>query len=311
MTLNQLKYALMLQRVGNYKMAAKRLGISQPALSIQIQQLEELIGVKLFDRSTSPITPTVDGTEFLSKAEEIIVQAQNLLNFSDELKKSFHGTLHVGIIPTLAPFLIPLFIGPLQTDYPEFKIDFHELITEDIVRGVKGGDLDVGILSTPVQSSGITCMPLFYEKFFLYCSKDNRSEQFNLQDIDHNQLWLLDEGNCFRDQVSNFCDIKSIRSHKNFIYRTNSIDALIKIVDTKGGVTILPELSTLTLNEEQEDRLRSVGGRDKAREIGMVVIPNYDKKRFVDKLRHYILENIPGHMLQWENYEVIDPQIRI
>lgn len=311
MTLNQLKYALMLQRVGNYKLAAKKLGISQPALSIQIQQLEEQIGVKLFDRSTNPISPTLDGAEFLKKSEEIIVQSQNLLNFSGELKKDFNGTLKVGIIPTLAPFLIPLFIGPLQEDYPHFKLDFYELITEEIVKSVKRGDLDVGLLSTPVKSSGIECMALFYEKFYLYCSKDNAHHKFNLRDVDHRELWLLDEGNCFRDQVSNFCDIKEIRSHKNFIYRTNSIDALIKIVDNKGGITILPELSTLTLNEEQEERLKEIDERNKAREIGMVVIPNYDKKRFINKLKEYILKNIPGHMLKWEDYEVIDPQINI
>ena len=311
MTLNQLKYALMLQKTGNYKMAASNLGISQPALSIQIQQLEDLIDVKLFDRSRNPVEPTVDGKEFLKKAEQIIVQSQNLLSFSNELKKDFSGTLKVGIIPTLAPFLIPQFIGPLQNEYPDFKLDFHEMITERIVKSVKRGELDVGILSTPIDTAGIESIPLFYEKFYMYTSKEEAHYKFNLKNIDHKELWLLDEGNCFRDQVSNFCNINEIRSHKNFIYRTNSIDALIKIVDNKGGLTILPELSTLTLNEEQEERLSEIGIKQKAREIGMIVIPNYDKKRFIHKLREFIASNIPKHMLDKEAYDVIDPQVSV
>jgi len=311
MTLNQLKYALMLHRVGNYIQAAKKLDISQPALSLQIQQLENQVDIKLFDRSANPVVPTLDGEEFLKRAQVIVTQSQNLLRFSSELKHDLNGTLNVGIIPTLAPFLVPLFIDQLQTDYPDFKLDFHELITEEVVKSVKRGDLDVGLISTPIRSTGIKCIPLFYEKFFLYTSKENEQSKFEVKDIDQKELWLLDEGNCFRDQICNFCNIKEIRANKNFVYRTNSIDALIKIVDTKGGVTILPELSTLSLDEHQEERLKEIGNQQKAREIGMVVITNNDKKRFVDKMQEYIQANVPQYMLGREKYQVIDPEIEI
>lgn len=312
MTINQLQYALSLSKHGNFKRAAEKLNISQPALSLQIQKLEEEIGFKLFNRNNNPIQVTEDGKLFLVKTQEVVQGVIQLQNFTSEIKEDYTGRLKVGIIPTLAPFLVPLFIESLEEDYPNLQLIIKEQITENVVNNVRNGELDVGIISTPIEVYGIKSLPLFYEKFFVYTASGKSSiPEFHLEELKSHRLWLLDEGNCFRDQVNNFCDINSIREGKNLIYQSNSIDALIRIVDTKGGVTILPELTSLALNEYQEDNLKIISGKPKAREISLIVTNNFDKERYIQVLGEKIKGNIPHHMLEMQDYEIVDPNIQI
>lgn len=312
MTLNQLEYALALQRFGSFNKASEKLGITQPALSTQIKKLEVEINIQLFNRKANPIEVTVDGAKFLERSQQILTDARRLINFSQELGQQYNDVLRLGVIPTLAPFLVPLFSDELQRDYPDFQLDIHEVTTENVIAGVREGRLDVGLISTPVHIPGIISEPLFYEKFYLYTAYQPGSQtHFDLRDIRYDELWLLNEGNCFRDQINDFCDLSKIREHKQFIYRSNSIDALIRIVDTKGGMTILPELSMLSLDEEQEERVIPISGRPKAREISLIMTKHYDKKRFIEKLAEYVQKNIPKHMLSSHDYEVVDPRIKM
>lgn len=312
MTFSQLQYALSLAQYGSFKKASERLNISQPALSMQIRKLEEEVGLTLFNRSGNPVFPTNDGLLFLERARKVIVDANNLLHFSETLQQEFRGSLKIGIIPTLAPFLVPLFADHMQQELPLLRLDITESITERVIKEVQAGELDVGIISTPVEVYGIHSEPLFYEKFFLYSNEPHLSDSLvvNLQDVSYDKLWLLEEGNCFRTQINNFCDLNRIRKDKAFIYRSNSIDALIRIVDTKGGMTILPELSTLSLSEKQEEYLKSIDGIPKAREIGLITSKNPGKGRFIDKLKEYILANIPKSMLSDKGIEVVNPEIK-
>ncbi|MBR9997858.1 MAG: hydrogen peroxide-inducible genes activator [Cyclobacteriaceae bacterium] len=311
MTLVQLEYALNVLKTGSFQRAADNLHISQPALSMQIRKLEEEVGIRLFNRSSNPIKPTTDGELFLERAQEITKGAKQLSAFFQNLGSSYSGILRIGIIPTLAPFLVPLFADQLQQKYREFKMDIHELITEKIVDGVRAGDLDVGIISTPIHVYGINSITLFYEKFYFYTTeKGVKSKiEIDLNEINYKKLWLLEEGNCFRDQINNFCDLIKIRKNKDFDYRSNSIDALIRIVDSKGGITILPELSTLCLSAAQEDNVRIIHGKPKAREISMIVTKTHDKERLTEKLKEYIQSNIPKSMLSSAGLEIVDPEI--
>jgi len=313
MTLTQLDYALAVAKFGSFKYAAGRKNISQPALSMQIQKLEDEIGIRVFDRKINPIRITRDGELFLERAQEIVTAANRLSEFSSKLTDDFNGEINIGVIPTLAPFLVPLFADQLLDDHPFFKLDIHEIITEKVVNGVRSGELDAGIISTPINVYGITTIPLFYEKFFIYSSEDyhNNDMQINLNKIRYEHLWLLEEGNCFRDQINNFCDLNKIRKNKQFVYRSNSIDALIRLVDTKGGMTILPELSTLSLSEFQEENVKKIAGKPKAREIAIIVPKNYDKERYIDKLKSYIQANIPKSMISSKGLEIVDPEINI
>lgn len=309
MTLAQLRYAINLQKYGSFKKASEKLSISQPALSLQIQKLENELGIGLFDRSSNPIVPTSDGVTFLAQAAEIIASVDHLQNRTLNLKHELEGTLTLGVIPTLAPFLVPLFIDQLQEAFPKFKLDIHEMITEDVITEVRGGFLDAGLISTPVDVYGIRSIPIFYERFFFYTSTQAKGKNIGLENIDYDSLWLLNEGNCFRDQVNNFCDLTKIQEGRSFNYRSNSIDALIRIVDTKGGMTILPELTTLSLDEDQEENISPI--LEKAREIGVITQKTSLKEHFVQKMIEYIKMNIPGNMISPEGIEIVDPGIRM
>ncbi len=313
MTFNQLDYALAVARYRSFRYAADKIKISQPALSMQVQKLEDEIGIRIFDRTGSPINITRDGQVFLERAQEIVAATKRLSEFSSKLHDNFDDEIKLGIIPTLAPFLVPLFADQLLKDYPFFKLDIHEIITEKVVNGVRSGALDAGIISTPIRVYGITAIPIFYEKFFIYSAEDHLEHdiQVNLNKIRYENLWLLEEGNCFRDQINNFCDLNKIRKNKQFIYRSNSIDALIRLVDTKGGMTILPELSTLSLSEIQEENVKIIAGKPKAREIAIIVPKNYDKERYIEKIKTYIQNNIPKSMLSSKGLEIVDPEIHI
>ena len=311
MTINQLLYSIELSKHISFKRAAEKLKISQPALSLQLRKLEEEIGFKLFNRNTNPIQITQDGKLFLTKAREVMSGVEQLQRFTIDLKDNYSGELTVGIIPTLAPFLVPLFIRSVEEDYPNLQIVIYEQITERILNNVRNGDLDVGIISTPIDVYGIQSIPLFYEQFYVYTSGSSTATEFNIEDIRSDRLWLLDEGNCFRDQINDFCNLQPIREAKNLIYHSYSIDALIRIVDTKGGVTILPELTSLALSADQEDNLKTIKGKSKAREISLVVTNQYNKKHYIDALGEHIKKNIPHHMLESNDYEIVDPNIKM
>lgn len=310
MTLQQLQYALALQKYENFSIAASHLQISQPALSSLVSKLEKEMGLLLFDRSSNPIKPTAEGAKFLDKAFELASQASELEDFAQNISVGLSGTLKVGIIPTLAPFLVPLFAYSFQEQFDSIALEINEMITEKVVNGVKQGNLDVGIISTPVTINGIESVPLFYEKFYLYTSDDVPEKQRTLSTLDYKKLWLLEEGNCFRDQLNNFCDVSKIRQNKDFIYRSNSIDALIRIVDSKGGMTILPELTTLILNEEQEENISVIKGKlPKAREVGIIKRGRTNKELLITELMEHIKRSIPKPMLSADKLEIVDPDI--
>lgn len=312
MTLQQLNYALGLRKYGSFSLAASSLHISQPALSLQIGKLEKEVGLLIFDRTKSPIKPTSEGSAFLAKAHELVHDAEQLLEFSKSASTSLSGRMKIGIIPTLAPFLVPLFAYSFQDRYKNMGLDINEMITEKVVNGVKEGSLDAGIISTPIDVRGIDTIPLFYEKFFLYASSIIPENQRTLSAVDYSKLWLLEEGNCFRDQINDFCDVNKMRENKDFIYRSNSIDALIRIVDTKGGLTILPELTTLILNEDQEDCIEPIGEpKPKAREVSIIKRKTTNKESMIAVLEEHIKKSVPGNMLTPENLEVVDPNIHL
>ncbi len=311
MTFTQLQYAIALQKYGSFKQAASKLEITQPALSLQISKLERDLELSLFDRTHSPIKPTTEGYQFLLRAREIVGQMEELQAFAAGFTEKVSGKLKIGIIPTLAPFLVPLFADSLQKDHPGISLDIHEQITNQVIHGVRHGDLDAGIISTPLHINNMVSIPLFYEKFMFYTSYETHDRTIQLSTVDYQKLWLLNEGNCFRDQINNFCNLSEIRKNKSFVYRSNSIDALIRIVDTKGGYTILPELTTLSLTEEQEENLRPIADKPFAREIGLIIREKNNKQILIDQLAECIRANIPKPMLSPEGLNVVDPDIHV
>jgi LysR family hydrogen peroxide-inducible transcriptional activator len=302
MNLNQLEYALGLEKYGNFTRTSTHLNISQPALSLQIKNLEEDLGITLFDRAHNPIVPTTEGKKFLEKARELVILKKELGEFAASLKDELEGTIRLGIIPTLSPYLVPLFIPELSAKFPKLTFDIAELLTEEILTLLKRGELDVGIISTPLEHANFVIEPIFYEKFFYYSNHEGTA-------VDLDSLWLLEEGNCFRDQVDDICALRDQSIKSNLIYRCNAIDSLIRMVDHYGGSTILPELTTLSLPADQEGRINEIG--NKVREIGIVYRKSSERKRFIDELKQAIALSIPKRMLDPKGKEIVDPGIQV
>lgn len=316
MTLQQLDYALALQRHKNYSRAAEYVGISQPAMSIQIRKLEEETCLKLFDRQRNKVVPTQEGQIFLERAQLLLTQSRQLTELAAELNDNFIGELRIGVIPTLAPYILPLFIKNLNEQFPRLKFHVKEAITEEIIRMIKSGELDGGIISTPIESRiSLDHTPLFYEGFKLFVSTDHqlyKKSKINVKDIPVKDLWLLSEGNCFRDQVNNICEIAKKGDGQNlFFFESNSIEALCRIVEFKGGITFLPELTTLHFGSEHEEMIKDLLGIKRVREVSLVYLPNTVRQHKLQQLAEVIQKNIPKNLLKKGNSELIPTNVKL
>ena len=199
MNIQQLEYALLLSKTGSFSAAAKKARITQSAISQQITKLEQEIGFVLFDRQSKPIRLTANGERFLEKAQFVLLEVHQLRDFAMQIEQEVKGSLTIGIIPTLSPYLTPLFINQLSEQYPDVKLTIKELVTKDIIRGIMERELNGGIISTPISTKlKLQYQSLFYEKFFVLLSPEHRlfrEKEVDLSAIEIDQVWLLNEGN--------------------------------------------------------------------------------------------------------------------
>ncbi len=297
MTFTQLEYIAALDTRKHFAKAAAQCFVTQPTLSMQIHKLEVELGVKLFDRTKQPVVTTEAGKEIVAHARKIIAERDDLLNFLQLRKGAMAGELKIGIIPTLAPYLLPLFIPSFTKKYPEIKLVVIELITEAIITQLKEGKIDAGILVTPLNENGITEDVLFYEEMLAYISPKNSAYKKTYllpQDIDPNKLWLLEEGHCFRTQIANLCQLrKASIEGSHFEYEAGSLETLRRLVEINDGITILPELATFDLSAKQKKLIRKFKKPEPVREVSIVVHRNHLKKRLIDAMRKTIIDTLP------------------
>jgi LysR family hydrogen peroxide-inducible transcriptional activator len=313
MTFNQLKYVLELVDAGSFSHAAQKLGLTQPALSLQIQNLENELDFKIIDRSRKPFELTPEGELFVAKAREIVLMTESLANLSLELGSQIQGVLRVGIIPTLSPYLVPLFIGQLNQEFPALRVEIQEITTEEIVRKLNLGELDAGLLSTPLEAK-VRCEILFYEKFFLYVSDAHplfEKDEVKTSEIDSEKLWYLSEGNCFQNQVNAICKINSPEQAGQLRYISNSIESLRRIVESKNGATFIPELATISIPAELEDLVKTIAEPTPFREISLALSRLHSKEKLVQVLKESVLKNIPERMKRKPDGLGLDTKIRI
>ncbi|WP_346862958.1 hydrogen peroxide-inducible genes activator [uncultured Draconibacterium sp.] len=314
MNLNQLEYLKELYSQGNFSRAAEKLNLTQPALSLQIQKLEEEIDFKLLDRTKRPLQFTDEGKLFYQKSLEILKSIEELKQISFEISEEVKGNLSVGIIPTLAPYLVPLFIHRLNSQFPDLTLEVSELKTEEIISGLKLGNLDCGIISTPVSAAGVEFTPLFYERFYIYISENHalfKNDSIAANQLNEEEIWYLEEGNCFQNQVNSICKINRQQNNsQNLIYRSSSIESLRKIVENKKGITFLPELATITIPSEFEDLIKDFAGEQPVREVSLVTLKSFSKERQVAALQQIVSESIPQRMKTKPKSWIVDTNIK-
>ena len=297
MTFTQLEYIVAVDNEQHFAKAAAQCFITQPTLSMQIQKLEDEIGIRIFDRNKQPVIPTEAGKEIIAQARKVLAERDAIHDIIQVQKGVLQGHLSIGIIPTLAPYLLPLFISSFTQTYPQVKLVINEMTTDVIVRRLKEGRIDAGLLVTPLQDAGIHEDPLFYEELVAYVSRNNTAYKKNYvlaSDIDPNKLWLLEEGHCFRSQIVSLCELrKSSREGSHFEYEAGSIETLRRMVDLGDGITIIPELATIDMTQKQLNHLRYFKSPSPMREVSIVTHRNYVKHRLLKALKDTIVKAIP------------------
>ena len=306
-SLQQLEYILAVNQFRHFAKAAEYCRVTQPTLSAMIQKLEEELDTRIFDRSQQPICPTPVGILIIEQAQKILVQANRIKNIIEEEKHSLTGTFKLGILPTVAPYLLPRFFPQLMKKYPDLDIRVVEMKTNDIKKALQTGEIDAGIVASLAGMEELQQTPLFYEQFFVYVSRKDilfNSEVIRTSDLNGEQLWLLDEGHCFRDQLVRFCQMKSARASQ-LAYHLGSMETFMRMVESGKGVTFIPELAVLQLGDIQKELVRPFAIPCPTRQIVMLTNKNFIRHTLLEALTKEIKSSIPKEMLSLKATQAI------
>jgi len=308
MTLVQLEYIVAVDTYRSFVGAAEKCFVTQPTLSMQVQKLEEMLNVKLFDRSRQPVTPTEIGAQIIEQARIVLQESQKIKELINNQQQDIAGELRVGIIPTLAPYLLPQVIAAMMEKYPALKLLIWEYTTDDIIHHLKTGVLDCGLLATPLAEESIIEDPLFYENFVTYISKNSKlikKKTIDPEDLESENIWLLNERHCMRAQVLNICRSTQENRLQGLTYNTGSVETLIKMVDLNNGATIIPELALAELSNKQLSKIRPFKSPEPVREISLITHKNFIKKRMLNAFKEEIMEVVPKTMKHKKKKDVI------
>lgn len=298
MTLQQLEYILAVNQFRHFAKAAEYCRVTQPTLSAMIQKLEEELDTRIFDRSQQPVCPTPVGIHIIEQAQNILVQANRIKNIIEEEKHSLTGTFKLGILPTVAPYLLPRFFPQLMKKYPDLDIRVVEMKTNDIKKALQTGEIDAGIVASLAGMEELQQTPLFYEQFFAYVSREDalfNNEVIRTSDLNGEQLWLLDEGHCFRDQLVRFCQMKSARASQ-LAYHLGSMETFMRMVESGKGVTFIPELAVLQLGDAQKELVRSFAIPCPTRQVVLLTNKNFIRHTLLEVLVKEIKLSVPKEM---------------
>ena len=305
MNIQQLEYIIAVDNHRHFAKAAEASFVTQPTLSMMIQKLEDELGVKIFDRSQLPVQPTVIGTQIINQARVIVSQVKQVKEIIQEEKGIVQGVFKLGIIPTIAPYLLPKLMQVHDQNGYDIVLVIEETTTAQIVEKLLNGALDGAILATPLKNEKITEHPIYYERFYAYVSPRETSlyakKELEEDDLNINRLWLLEEVHCFRGQILRICNMRKRKSsHSLFSSEAGSINTLINIVDNNSGLTIIPEMAIEELNEKQRRNIRPLKGVSPVREVSLVTRREFLRERVLDIIVSEIKESVPKTLLDPE-----------
>lgn len=313
MNLQQLEYIIAVDTHRHFVTAAEKCFVTQATLSMMIKKLEEELDVKIFDRSKHPVVPTEVGSRIIAQAKVIVAESARLKEIVSGEHSVIRGDLRIGIIPTLAPYLIPMFLPGFLKNYPSIKLQMYELTTSEIISRLKQNELDAGVLAIPLKDKNLVEEGLFTEEFVVYAASDAlkekafRNKYIIPADLDIQKLWLLEEGHCLRDQVINLCELKLHEKNVHqFDLSAASIETIRKIVEMNQGITVLPELAIQDLSEEKRNHIRYFRVPSPVRKIGLVSFRYFVKEKMLEALKTEILNSIPDEMKTEKNKQVIE-----
>lgn len=296
-TITQLTYVLAVHETGHFGRAAEKLGVSQPTLSSQIQKVEQELGVTLFDRQAKPIVLTERGEHLLEPMREVVVASERLAAAATGEIAEPAGSFTLGVIPTLAPYVLPWFLQELTDDYPAVELTVLERPTDTILAEIGANRMDGAILATPLGEPSIEERVLFYDPFYLYAHTDDpllEQDSVDVADIDSEKLWLLEDGHCFRAQVINLCGLHERSLLGNVRFAGGSFETLRHLIDATGGYTLVPETFARTLPRSVRRRaIRPFAERVPTREVSLVTHRLSWKAEIRDALAEVIERRMP------------------
>ncbi|MGB5458563.1 MAG: LysR substrate-binding domain-containing protein [Eudoraea sp.] len=309
MTITQLQYVLAVAEYQNFTLAAEKSFVTQPTLSMQVQKLEDELDVLIFDRSKKPIRITEAGQKIVAQAKNIVNEAERIKDIVDQEKGFIGGEYTLGIIPTIMPTLLPMFLKTFINKYPKVHLIIKEQSTETLIKNIQEGHIDGAIAATPLEIEYIIERPLYYEPFVGYVPKNHRlraADKLNPSDLDISDILLLKDGHCFRDGVINLCKTPKKIENEHFQLQSGSFETLVNLADQDMGMTLLPYLNTLELDEKKQKNLKYFNNPSPAREVSLIYHKSELKIQITQALKEVISGIVRG-AIAFQDVKIISP----
>ena len=312
MTVTLLQYLLAVAEHRNFTQAAEKSFVTQPTLSMQVQKLEDELGVQIFDRGKKPIAITEAGRKIVDQARNIVQEAARIRDIVDQEKGFVGGTYALGVIPTVMPTLLPMFLKTFTRKYPKVHLTIREVSTEQMITDLREGHLDAGIAATPLGAESLVERPLYYEPFVAYIPAGHRLEKqkkISREDLDLEDMLLLQDGHCFRDGVINLCKAVGREAEETFQLDSGSFETLVNLVDEGLGMTLLPYLHTQGLDARRTERLRHFQPPPPAREVSLIYHKKELKYQITEALKEVIASVVRG-AIAFQDVQIISPVLQ-
>ncbi len=310
MTLTQLSYVVAVDKYRHFATAAEKSFVTQPTLSMQIHKLEDELGITIFDRSKSPVIPTEIGEKVIEQAKVILKESKQLSDIANFKENELRGTFKVGIIPTVAPYLVPLFLRSFLKKNPLVDLVFEELLTQEVIEKLGNDQLDAGIIATPTTQSFIYTEDLFVEPFVGYLSHNHTlvdKEKLSVDDLDLNNIWLLNEGHCFRDQTVKLCKESKKKNNSAIEFKSGNLETLKRLVEQDFGMTLLPWTAIQEIDGDSSDAvIREFDDPVPSRKIRLIYGRKHLKQTVIGAFKESICNSVPKALKTTEKRVLIE-----
>lgn len=310
MTITQLEYVIAVAEHQNFTLAAQKCNVTQPTLSMQIQKLEDELGIKIFDRNKKSVLLTEVGAEIVQQAKNVLGESERIFDIVDQQKGFIGGPFKLGVIPTITPTLVPMFLKIFNNKYPKVMLIIEEYPTEELIYRLHNGLLDAAIAATPLDEKNIVEKPLYYEPFVGYFPPEFALEEALItpEDLDVNHLLLLEDGHCFRNGVLNLCKASKIQSDSKFEIKTGNFETIVKLSNEGLGITLLPYLHSLDLKLEDQKNVVAFKDPKPSREVSLIFEKTGLKSHIIEVLFDTIKSVIRG-AIAFYDVEIISPKL--
>lgn len=308
-TITQMEYALAVMQHRHFGKAADAVNVSQPTLSMQLQKLEDELGAVLFDRSKKPIVPTEKGVVLLQQIKVVLEEQSRLLDMSRTKSGGIQGEFRLGVIPTLSPYVVPLFLESFSKSYPSVNLKIEELKTSEIIKAIDEDRVDAGLLVTPLNENRFEEKVLFYEPFYLYVSSRHeyyKRARIRETDLSEKDIWLLGEGHCLRNQIVKLCSVKKeLNVFKNISFESGSLETLKRLVDHSEGYTLMPHLAVMNYKDaETKKKIKPFIRPVPTREVSLVYRRRHLKEGILEGLKDSIIQSVPKVLFDLRKHEM-------